>query len=143
MSEILAIRVMEKLARRDPNVFPLAQPTATASGGVLPGVIPLSEAMRVMDALWSALSDFNIEINRVHDSDGEIRVEFTWCGTQTATLDLPVPGVNPIAPTNKVVKVPDVFVFRFVDDKIASVRVESPAKGGVLGMLQQLGVLPA
>ena len=43
----------------------------------------------------------------------------------------------------KVVKVPDVFVFRFVDDKIASVRVESPAKGGVLGMLQQLGVLPA
>ena len=143
MSEILAIRVMEALARRDPAVLQLAQPDATASGGVLPGVIPLSDAMNVMDALWDALSDFNIEIDRVHAADGDVRVEFTWSGTHTTTLHLPIPSMSPIPSTGKLVKVADVFVFRFIDDKIASVWVQSPIKGGIPGMLQQLGVVPA
>lgn len=143
MSETHAIHIMEALARRDiAFVQRNAAADATASGGILPGTIPLNAALGVMGALWAAFSNFHLEVTSVRTQDDEVRVEFMWGGIHDHTLNLPVPGLNAIEPTNKSAWVPDVFVYRFVDSKLAAVRVDSPVQGGIPGVLAQLGVVP-
>jgi len=57
-----------------------------------------------------------------------------WTGTGTHQKEL-----NGIAPTGKSVKVPGIMIFRIADGKIA----ETWDVWDALGMLQQLGVVPA
>ncbi len=143
MSETLAIQVMEALPRRDPAVMNYAQPDATASGGLLPGILPLGAATSVVWAFAEAMSDFRIQIDQIMTVGEAVRVEFTWGGTHDHPLNLPMLGLAPIAPTAKQAWAPEVFVFRFRDGKVSQVRVESPGNGGIPGVLQQLGVTPA
>lgn len=142
MSETLAIQTMEALARRDlAFVLQLASADATASGGVLPGTIPLRDAMQVMGALWAALPDFRVEIIKVNTVGDEVAVDFMWGGTHNSALNLP--GAASIPATGKAVWVADRFALRFGEGTLEAVRVESPAAGGIPGMLAQIGAVTA
>ncbi|MBL8134547.1 MAG: nuclear transport factor 2 family protein [Anaerolineae bacterium] len=137
MSEMLARKIIEGLARKD-SATPAATADATASGGMLPGVIPLAGAMQVMQALWAAFDDWGMDIIRTSTRGSEVAVEFMWGGTHTHALNLP--GAPSIPATGKVVWVPDVFIFTIVNERMRSIRVASPLNGGIPGMLAQLGV---
>ncbi len=143
MSETLAIKVMEALPRRDPAVMNYAQPDATASGGLLPGILPLGAATSVVWALAEAMSDFRIQIDKIMTVGDAVRIEFAWGGTHDQTLNLSMLGLAPVTPTGKYAWAQEVFIFRFRDNKVSQVRVESPMDGGIPSVLQQLGVMPA
>lgn len=138
MSEMLVRKIMEGLARKD-SATPAAASDATASGGILPGVIPLAGAMQIMQALWSAFDDWGMDIIRTSARGNEIAVEFMWGGTHTHTLSLP--GTPSIPASGKMVWVPDVFIFTILNDKMRSIRIASPTNGGIPGMLAQLGII--
>lgn len=144
MSETIALLVMEALSRRDPSqIKALSNDDAIASGGVLPRAIPLGDAVQIMDALWTALSDFHVEITKVETKGAEVTVEFMWGGIHDGTLHLPIPGATPISPTRKTVWVSEVFCFTVENDKINTLHVESPVGGGIPGMMAQLGLVAA
>ncbi len=122
------------------KVKALVTPDATASGGVLPKPIPVMEAMKVMAGLTTAFPDLRFDIQQVTVNGNEATVNAVWSGTQTGPLNLPMPGMQPIAPTGKKVSVKDAYVFTVRGDKVSQMRVESPADGGIPGALKQLGV---
>ena len=143
MSEALAIQIMEGLARKDADFLTsIATKSAVVSGGIFPASLPLGDAMNVMKALWAALPDFHIEVTAVENRADAVAVTFMWGGTQTGSLA--VPGANPlIPPSGKPVWVADVFVMRFVDDKLVALRINSPDDGGIPAMLAQIGAVAA
>jgi hypothetical protein len=67
-------------------------------------------------------------------------VKAQWSGTQTGPLSLPVPGMATVPPTGKKASVKDTYVVTVQGDKVAHLRVESPADGGIPAALAQLGV---
>jgi hypothetical protein len=62
-------------------------------------------------------------------------------GTNTGPLSLPMPGMpSNMPPTGKKVSAKDVFVVTVEGDKVSHLQVDSPAGGGLLAILAQLGV---
>jgi hypothetical protein len=143
MSAQIAVQVMEALGKKDiPLALSYATPDATASGGVLPGDIPLGAALQVMGALYGGISDFRFEIQEMQETGDTVSVHFRWGGTHDSMLWLNVAGLPDIPPTGKPIWVNDVFVFTFTNEKVRAVRVDSPAEGGIPGALAQVGAVP-
>jgi predicted ester cyclase len=113
---------------------------AMASGGVLPQPIPVMEAMKVMSGLTTAFPDVKFDVQQVTVNGNQATVKATWSGTNTGPLSLPMPGMATIPPTGKKVSVKDAYVITVQGDKVSHMKVDSPADGGIPGMLAQLGV---
>jgi predicted ester cyclase len=113
---------------------------AMASGGVLPQPIPVMEAMKVMAGLTTAFPDVKFDIQQVMVNGNQATVKAQWSGTNTGPLSLPMPGMQTIPPTGKKVSVKDAYVITVEGDKVSHMKVDSPADGGIPGMLAQLGV---
>ena len=115
-------------------------PGAMASGGVLPMPMPAMEAFGMVGALNTAFPDLKFDVRDVKVNGNEATVKAQVSGTNTGAVNLPMPGMPSIPATGKKVSVPDAFVVTVDGDKVSAMRVDSPAGGGVPGMLAQLGV---
>ncbi len=115
-------------------------PDATVSGGVLPTSLPATEAIDMMSALKSAFPDLQFDIKNVTVNGNQAKVETAWHGTNTGSLNLPMPGMSSIPPTGKRVYVKDEYLVTVEGDKVSHMDVQSPSDGGIPGALAQLGV---
>ena len=111
---------------------------AMASGGVLPQPMPAMEAFNLIAGLMTAFPDLKFEVEQVTVNGNEATVKAHWGGTQSGELSLP--GMPSVPPTGKKVSVKDTYVVTVQGDKVSHLRVESPADGGIPGVLAQLGV---
>jgi steroid delta-isomerase-like uncharacterized protein len=80
----------------------------------------------------NAFSDLQFTIDQIIEADEFVTTRFTSRGTHTGAL-------QGIAPTNKTIKVEGILISRISRDRIA----EGWVKWDALGMMQQLGVVPA
>jgi hypothetical protein len=117
----------------------LLSPDAMVSGGVLPKPMPAMEAFKIVGGLYAAMPDLKFDIQHVVVKGDEAIVNAVWSGTQTAQLSL-MPGMPTVPPSGKKVSVKDTFVIHVQNDKVTHMHVESPADGGIPGVLKQLGV---
>ena len=115
-------------------------PDAMASGGVLPQAMPVLEAFNVTAALFGAFPDLKIDVQQVTVNGNRASVKVNIGGTQTGTLNVPMPGFPPFPPTGKKVWVKDAYIVTVQGDKVTHMRVESPADGGIPAAFTQLGV---
>ena len=80
----------------------------------------------------NAFPDLAFTIDQMIETDNFVTTRFTACGTHKGEL-------RGIAPTNKPIKVEGIVIHRIARGRIAEARVVWDA----LGMMQQLGVVPA
>ena len=113
---------------------------AMVSGGILPQPMPFMESMKVMAGLTDAFPDLKFEVDKVTLNGNTATVNAKWTGTNTGALSMPVPGMPSNPPTGKKVSVKDKYLVTVQGDKVSHFQVDSPADGGVPGMLAQLGV---
>ena len=114
---------------------------AMVSGGVLPQPMPAMEAFNLIGAMRSAFPDLKFEVDQVTVNGNEATVNLRLSGTNTGPLSMPLPGMSgSIPPTGKKVSAPDTFIVTVQGDKVSHMRVESPAGGGLPGVLAQMGV---
>ena len=129
-------RMTDEAAIRD-----LLAPDATVSGGILPAAMPAMEAFRMIGGLQAGFPDIRFEPQNVSVSGDQATVDVRLTGTNTGAVALPIPGMSgSIPPTGRQVSVMDRFVITVRGDKVTSMRVDSPAGGGIPGVLEQLGV---
>lgn len=116
-------------------------PDAMVSGGVLPQPMPAMEALGLVAGMKSAFPDLKFDVQQVTVNGDQATVNVKLSGTNTGPLSMPLPGMTgSIPPTGKLVSVPDTFVVTVKDDKVTHMNVDSPAGGGLPGVLAQMGV---
>jgi hypothetical protein len=115
-------------------------PDAMASGGVLPQPVPATDALKVTAGLTTAFPDLKFNIQRVKVNGNRATVDVIWSGTQTGSLDLPIPGMSSIPATGKKVSVKDSYIVTVMGDKVSHFAIQSPADGGIPAAIAQLGV---
>jgi steroid delta-isomerase-like uncharacterized protein len=102
----------------------------------IPGVPPGPEGMKQVVAVYqTGFPDAFWHVEDMVVADDKVVTRWTGTGTHTAELA----GNPPIPPTGKSVSVAGVWIHRVAGGKI----VESWNVWDTLGMLQQLGVIPA
>jgi predicted ester cyclase len=117
---------------------------AMASGGVLPQTMPAREAFNLIAAMNAAFPDLKFDVQQVTVNGNQATVKANISGTQTGTLNIPMPGFPALPPSGKKVWAKDAFVVTVEGDKVSHLQVDSPADGGIPAVLAQLGVkMPA
>ncbi len=106
------------------------------SAPTLPGI----EAIRLLSWFTNAIPDIKFDVRQVTVNSNEATVQLQWGGTQTAPLSPPLPGMPTVPPTGKKVWVKETYLLTVQGDKVSSMRIESPADGGIPAALAQLGV---
>jgi predicted ester cyclase len=112
---------------------------AMASGGALPQALPITEAIKNAVAFSTAFPDFKVDIDSVVLNGNEASVNVQMGGTQTGFFKIGF-GMPDVPATGKKVRVKDAMVVTVQGDKVSKVRIDSPADGGLPGILAQLGV---
>jgi steroid delta-isomerase-like uncharacterized protein len=98
-----------------------------------PGQVQGPEGYRTFfSGLRTAFPDVNVKLETMVADDDSIAIAYTLTGTQTGPL-------GAIAPTGKKIKIRGMQIAKFKDGKM----VERWGSSDELGMLQQLGVVPA
>jgi hypothetical protein len=113
---------------------------AMASGGVLPQAMPAMEAFGLVGALKSGFPDLKFEVEDVSVNGNQATVKTLVSGTNSGTLNLPMPGMpSNMPPTGKKVSAKDTFIVTVEGDKVSHLQVDSPPEGGLPALLAQLG----
>jgi predicted ester cyclase len=120
----------------------MVTPDAMVDGGVLPQPVPFKEAMHIVEGLKTAIPDIHVDIQQVTVDGNKATLQTRWGGTQSHSLDLPVPGMQPIPVTGRAVSVKDNYIVTVQGDKVSHMTVVSPPDGGIPAALEQLGVRP-
>jgi len=89
-----------------------------------------------MKDFFQAFSDFNYYVENVSVDSNQVSVNMRVSGTH----DGPLPGTPPIPPTGNNFSVPDKLIVTLRGDRLAELRLESPANGGPGEALKQLGL---
>jgi len=89
-----------------------------------------------------AMPDYRWGVQSTNTQGDQVTVTMRWTGTHTGVFRMSefMPGAPDIPPTGKKLSVADKFIFTVQGNKITGLRIDSPADGGLIGMLQQLGI---
>jgi predicted ester cyclase len=90
----------------------------------------------------TAFPDLKFEVEQVTANGNQATVNVQLSGTNTGSLSMPLPGMEgmSIPPTGKKVAAKDTFLVTVQGDKVSHMAVDSPAGGGLPGLLAQMGV---
>lgn len=94
----------------------------------------------------AAMPDFRWGVQNMVTVGNQVTVTMRWTATHTGVLHLSAfaPGAPDVPATGKKLAIADKFIFTVMGDQISGLFIDSPANGGLVGMLQQLGIqLPA
>ena len=97
----------------------------------VPGVPASMSVKQIFAALRAGIPDFQTTIEDLIAEGDRVAVRISWQGTHKGEL-------MGIPPTGKHVKVTEMQIYRMTNGKIVERWVESD----VLGMMQQLGIIP-
>jgi predicted ester cyclase len=114
---------------------------AMVSGGVLPQPMPAMETLNLISAMTAAFPDLKFDVQKVTVNGNQATVNVELSGTNSGTLSMPLPGMPGMIPaTGKKVSVPDTLIVTVDGDKVSHLNIDSPAGGGLAGVLAQMGV---
>lgn len=96
---------------------------------------------RILKSLYVTFPDWHFEVEDIAAGDDSVWCSMIMTGTHRAMPDLPILGglLLGVPPTGRPVTVPNMHVYRIADGQIT----EHHAVRDDLGMMQQLGLLPA
>jgi len=94
----------------------------------------------LMKALFTAIPDWSYHPRELREEGDTVRFKTQVTGTHSGMLVGLDPGMVPIAATGKAIALPqDQVECTLRDGKVATMKVESPADGGIKGILAQIG----
>jgi len=109
--------------------------------GPTPEPINLDQWLGLHQIIRVGMPDFSFNISDVQVRGDVATVTMQIAGTHTGTLDLSPLGLPTVPATGKRVRLPVEHPrITFNGDEIVSAYMEVPPGGGVMGMLEQLGV---
>jgi hypothetical protein len=107
--------------------------------GWTPQALNKGEFLALQSELHAAMPDYAFNLSNMCEQNGVVRALMQITGTQTHPLNLPMFGIR-VPYTGVSVILPQEHVeFVRKDGKVAQMRVESVAGGGLVGLLQQIG----
>jgi predicted ester cyclase len=93
----------------------------------------------MLKALWHAFPDWHYQHSEPELQDEVIAIRWRQGGTHTGPFEMP--GLDPIAPTGRDVRIPEHdFFYKVQDDRIAEIRPDPIPGGAPRGILEQIGV---
>jgi hypothetical protein len=100
-----------------------------------------SEFLVMQSKLLAAMPDFSYNTSELQEEEqGMVKALLQITGTQSNDLDLSLLGIRPIQATGLAVTLPQTPVtYQMKEGKIASMKWEQFAGGGMSGLLQQIG----
>jgi len=111
--------------------------------GPVPEAVGAAEWIMVNKILQDGMPDMCINLRIVGVDGDEVQAVDQLTGTHTADLDLTSLGIGVIPATGRRVTLPEERgVATVKNGKITSIRLNTPADGGMAGTLAQLGVQP-
>jgi predicted ester cyclase len=94
----------------------------------------------LMKALFAAIPDWSYHPRELRAEGDTVRFRAQVTGTHSGMLAGLNPGMAPIAATGTKITLPgDQVECTVRDGKVATVKVESPADGGIRGIIAQMG----
>lgn len=97
--------------------------------------------MGLHDKLNAGFPDWSFNLSGVHQHGDVVHATAQITGTHTGDLDLSPMGMPVVPATGKAIQLPqEELSISVVDGKITSVHGDPVPGGGVMGILQQLGV---
>ncbi len=112
---------------------------AMISGGAMLQAVPMAEAAKSAVPFSTAMPDCKVEFDSVMVNGNEATVKIHMGGTQTGPFKVGW-GMPDVPATGKKVWVKDAMVVTVQGDKVSNLFIETPAGGGLPGILNQLGV---
>jgi len=111
--------------------------------GPVPQPVGKQEFIGLMHAVVAALPDFAFNISSYEENGDTVIAKSHITGTHTGVLALP--GLPPIPPTGKKVRLPEeVQTYTLKDGKLHVLTTDARPDAGIPGLLAQLGVeIPA
>ncbi len=112
--------------------------TFNAPGGMSLGK---KEFMNVQRAINKAMPDFRFNASNFKQVSDRVTYTIRISGTQTDVLDLHMPNLPVVQPTNKHIRLPqEPVTVSFRDGKASRVDLAEVPGGGLAGIFSQLGV---
>lgn len=109
--------------------------------GPLPTPLDKNQYLDVMEKVRQGAPNFRFNRHDLHIDGQTVVVPVQITGTQTGTLRSLMPGMPDLPPTGKSFRLPpETIRVRFQGDRAVEVHVDEVPGGGILGMLEQLGV---
>jgi predicted ester cyclase len=95
--------------------------------------------LKMLTALYTAFPDWSYDYDSVEVHGDLYAVKRRQGGTHTGVFAMP--GLDPVAPTGRTVRIPEhYFRYRVTGDKITLIHPEAVPGGAPRGILEQIGV---
>jgi predicted ester cyclase len=95
--------------------------------------------LKMLTALYTAFPDWSYDYDSVEVHGDLYAVKWRQGGTHTGVFAMP--GLDPVAPTGRTVRIPEhYFRYRVTGDKITLIYPEAVPGGAPRGILEQIGV---
>src|SRR5262245_49906531 len=95
--------------------------------------------LKMLTALYTGFPDWSYDYDTVERHGDLYAVKWRQGGTHTGVFAMP--GLDPVAPTGRRVRIPEhYFFYRVAGDRIVMIRPEVVAGGAPRGILEQIGV---
>lgn len=109
--------------------------------GITPTPLNKQEFLNVHSALNSGLPDFRFNHRIVKETANEVEVSVRLTGTHTKDMQPPIPGMELIRATNRIITMPEEKIRLLIkNNRVAKTFVEPVQNGGLPGLLKQIGV---
>ena len=109
--------------------------------GPVPQPVGKKEFVGLQLALMDAMPDWKFNAADFKQMGDKVTTMIRITGTQTGKLDLHMPGMMAVPPTNKKVSLPaQLTTFTVRGDKISRIEADADPNNGVPGILKQLGI---
>ncbi len=102
-------------------------------------ILGKAPALKMLRALYTGFPDWDYKYRGIEDrGQGNFAIMWDQGGTHTGTWAMP--GMDPIAPTGRTVRIPPhYFYYRVKDDKLTLIFPEPTPGGAPRGILEQIG----
>ena len=102
-------------------------------------ILDKEPALKMLTALYTGFPDWNYKYREIEDrGQGNYAIKWDQGGTHTGVWAMP--GMEPIAPTGKTVRIPEqYFYYRVADDKLTIIFPEPISGGAPRGIVEQIG----
>ncbi len=108
--------------------------------GPLPQPVGKREFVGIQSAMVAAMPDWRFNGKDFKQDGDTVTATFQISGTQTAELNLPIPGFTKFPASGKHVSLPkEGMTFTIKNEKITRIKSARVVGGGVAGVLSQLG----
>lgn len=103
-------------------------------------ILDKEPALKMLTALYAGFPDWNYKYPGIEDrGQGNYAIKWDQGGTHTGTWAMP--GMEPIAPTGRSVRIPEhYFYYRVANEKLTIIFPEPFNGGAPRGILEQIGV---